>query len=115
MLLFTTLSQLIVSISIISVWTLRFKNVKEDFKKFRLSNFTRDMVGVTKTLLSIVLLFGLFWTSMTIPSAIILSLFMVAAQYFHWNAKNSFYKHLPSLILLFLLIFIIFSFLTNNY
>ena len=109
MLLLTAASQLIVSISILCVWTIRFKIVKEDFQKFKLPNLTRDIVGYTKVVLSIFLLCSLFLHQLAIAVSIFLALFMIAAQYFHWSVKNSFYKRLPSLILLSLLAFIIFS------
>jgi hypothetical protein len=103
------LSQIGVSLSILIVWTLRFNNVKSDFQKFKLDNLTRDTVGIIKSILSILLLLGLIWQVITVPVATILALFMIAAQYFHFSVKNSFYKHSPSLVLLMLLIFIIYQ------
>jgi len=41
--------------------------------------------------------------------AVLMGLFMVGAQYFHFKAKNPFIKHLPSLILLILSAFLAFT------
>lgn len=108
MLLLLSLSQITVSISILFVWLFRFQNVKRDFQSFGLSNLTRDLVGITKVVLSISLLFSLLFTQILLPTTILLSLFMLVAQYFHLSINNSFYKKAPSLILLVLLIFIIY-------
>ena len=107
--LISTLTQIAVSLSIFIVWIFRFHNVEREFKEFKLSNITRNLVGVTKTSLSSALLLGIWYPEFIIPSAISLAIFMIFAQYFHYSVSNSWQKHLPSLVLFLLLILIIFS------
>jgi len=99
-------SQILVGISVIYVWTFRYDNVVKEFNQFGLNDLTRNLVGASKIALSTLLIAGIWYSSLvTIPS-IIMGLFMIAAQYFHFKIKNSFFKHLPSLILLILSVII---------
>ena len=42
------LAQIVVALSVLFVWTLRFHNVLKEFKQFGLSDLTRNLVGATK-------------------------------------------------------------------
>ena len=103
----TILVQLTLAISVAYVWVFRFHNVVEEFKLFGLSDLTRNFVGATKISLATLLVVGIWYSTLIfIPSAL-MGLFMIAAQYFHFKAKNPFIKHLPSLILLILCAFLV--------
>ncbi len=104
---FVGLAQLIIAISVAYVWIFRFDNVVKEFKKFGLSDLTRNFVGASKISLATLLLAGIWYPSLIVIPCIIMSLFMVAAQYFHFKLGNPFNKHLPSLILLILCAFIL--------
>lgn len=100
------LSQIIVAVSVYYVWIFRYFNVIKEFNQFGLSDLTRSFVGAAKISLATLLIVGIWYPEfITIPSAL-MGLFMVAAQYFHFKIKNSFIKHLPSLILLILCVFL---------
>jgi hypothetical protein len=105
----THLSQIIVAISVVYVWTFRFHNVLKEFEQFGLSDLTRNMVGATKIALATLLVAGIWYPSLVFIPAIIMGLLMIGAQYFHFKINNPFIKHLPSLILLILSIFIAYS------
>ena len=102
----TKLVQMTIAISVAYVWVFRFHNVVEEFKKFGLSDLTRTFVGASKVALATLLITGI-WYPLLIPiPAILMGLFMLSAQYFHFKIKNPLIKHLPSLILLILCVFI---------
>ena len=103
------LLQIVVAISVIYVWTFRFHNVLKEFEQFKLSALTRNLVGATKISLSTLLVVGIWYPELVLIPAIIMSILMISAQYFHFKIKNPFVKHLPSLILLILCIMIAYS------
>jgi len=104
----TKLVQMTVAISVAYVWVLRFHNVVEEFKKFGLSDLTRNFVGATKISLATLLVVGIWYSSLVFIPSVLMGLFMIAAQYFHFKTKSPFIKHLPSLILLILCAFLAF-------
>lgn len=99
-------AQLIVAISVVYVWVFRYEVIIKEFKQFELSDLTRTFVGASKVALATMLVTGIWYTSLISISAMLMGLFMLAAQYFHFKIKNPFIKHLPSLILLILCAFI---------
>ena len=103
------LAQVTIAISVLYVWVFRFDNVIGEFKQFELSDLTRNMVGATKIILSTILVVGIWYPAIVLIPAILMGLLMLAAQYYHFKIKNPFIKHLPSLILLFLCVFIVFQ------
>ena len=105
----THLSQIIVAISVVYVWTFRFHNVLKEFEQFGLSDLTRNMVGATKIALATLLVAGIWYPSLVFIPAVLMGLLMIGAQYFHFKISNPFMKHLPSLILLALSAFIAYS------
>jgi hypothetical protein len=103
------LVQLIVAISVLYVWTFRFNNVLKEFEQFGLSDLTRNIVGTTKIALATLLVAGVWYSSLVLIPSILMGLLMIGAQYFHFKISNPFIKHLPSLILLALSVFIAYS------
>ena len=97
---FQSLAQIALSLSVAYVWIFRYENVVKEFKHFGLSNLIRNFVGVSKIALATLLVAGLWFSSLVFVPSILMGMFMVAAQYFHFKTKNPFIKHLPSLILL---------------
>lgn len=103
---FLFLALIIVSASVFYVWIFRYNIIIKEFKQFRLSDVTRTFVGAAKVSLATLLATGI-WFPVLIPvPAILMGLFMLAAQYFHFKIKNPIVKHLPSLIFLILCVFI---------
>lgn len=100
--IFLSLMQLTLGLSVVYVWTFRFDNVIKEFKQFGLSDLTRNFVGASKIALATLLIAGIWHSSLVQIPSILMGLFMIAAQYFHFKIKNPFIKRLPSLILLIL-------------
>ena len=103
------LAQIGVAISVFFVWTFRMQNVLKEFEQFGLSDLIRNLVGATKISLATLLVVGIWCSSLVLIPSILMGMFMIAAQYFHFKIKNPFIKHLPSLILLILCAFITYS------
>ncbi|MBC7653922.1 MAG: DoxX family protein [Oligoflexus sp.] len=96
------LSQIIVAASVAYVWIFRYDVIIKEFKQFGLSDLTRAFVGATKVSIATLLIVGIWYPPLITIPAILMGLFMLAAQYFHFKIKNPFIKHLPSLFLLIL-------------
>lgn len=101
-----SVSQIVVGLSVVYVWTFRYDNVVKEFKQFGLNDLTRNLVGTSKIALATLLIAGIWYSSLVQIPSIIMGLFMIVAQYFHFKIKNPFMKHLPSLLLLILCIFL---------
>lgn len=100
--IFLSLAKIVVALSVAYVWIFRYDNVVKEFKQFGLSDLTRNFVGVSKIALATLLMAGIWYSSLVQIPAIVMGMFMIAAQYFHFKVKNPFIKHLPSLMLLLL-------------
>lgn len=101
-----TIAQIAVAASVAFVWIFRIHNVIKEFNQFGLNDVTRSFVGFAKTVLATLLIAGIWYPSLTLISAVLMGLFMVAAQYFHFKAGNPFKQRIPSLILLLLCVYI---------
>ncbi len=99
-------AQLIVALSIVCVWVFRFDNIVKEFKLYGLSDLTRSIVGAIKIAMSALLVAGIWYPGLVLVPAIIMAFLMVSAQYFHFKAGNPWQKHMPSLVLLILCLFI---------
>ena len=96
------IAQLVVALSVAYVWIFRYDNVVKEFKQFGLNDLTRNFAGATKIALATLLVAGIWYPLLVQIPSVLMGLFMIAAQYFHFKIKNPFSKHLPSLILLML-------------
>ena len=102
----TIIIQIIVALSVGYVWVFRFDNIVQEFKQYDLSDLTRTMVGSAKIVLATLLVAGIWYPALVLIPAIIMGLLMVGAQYYHFKIHNPWSKHLPSLVLLLLCVFI---------
>ncbi|MEJ6616563.1 MAG: DoxX family protein [Crocinitomicaceae bacterium] len=100
--IFLSIALITLGLSVAYVWVFRFDNVVKEFKQFGLSDLTRNFVGASKIALTTLLIAGVWHPSLVQIPSILMGMFMIAAQYFHFKIKNPFIKHLPSLILLIL-------------
>ncbi|MFN0275598.1 MAG: DoxX family protein [Chitinophagales bacterium] len=100
------IAQIIVALSIVYVWIFRFDNIVKEFKQYRLSDLARNIVGAAKIALSTLLVAGIWYSDLVLIPALLISFLMLAAQYFHFKVGNPWQKHIPSLLLLILCLFI---------
>ena len=106
------LAQLIVSISVIVVWVFRRDNIDIEFKLYKLSNLTKNIVGALKISLATMLILGIWYSELLLISSLSMAFLMLCAQYFHFKAKNPWYKYVPSLI--FLVLSLLIAYLQNE-
>lgn len=99
-------AQIIVATSVAYVWIFRYGIIIKEFKQFGLSDLTRTFVGASKISLATLIFAGIWYSSLIHIPAILMGLFMLSAQYFHFKVKNPFIKFIPSLIFLILCVFI---------
>jgi len=100
--------QALVSVSIFFVWVVRYNNVVEEFKLYRLPDWLRDLVGVLKLTFSLMLLIGITRVPLALAGSLGIAFLMVCAFFTHVRVKNPFFKMLPSLSLLVLALVIAF-------
>ncbi len=103
---YSIIAQVIVAVSIAYVWIFRFDNIVKEFKQYGLSDLTRNLVGSTKIAMSTLLIAGIWHADLVLFPALIIAFLMIAAQYFHFKVGNPWQKHMPSLFLLLLSLFI---------
>ncbi len=103
---YSIIAQVIVALSIAYVWIFRFDNIVKEFKQYGLSNLTRNIVGATKIALSTLLVAGIWYADLVLVPALLIAFLMLSAQYFHFKIGNPWRKHIPSLLLLILCLFI---------
>ena len=96
------IAQIILAVAVAYVWIFRYNNVVKEFKQFGLNDITRNFVGASKIALATLLVAGIWYSPLVQFSSVLMGLFMISAQYFHFKIKNPFIKHLPSLMLLIL-------------
>lgn len=99
-------AQLIVALSVGYVWVFRFDNIVTEFRQYGLSDLTRTLVGTAKIVLATLLVAGIWYPALVLVPALLMGLLMVGAQYFHFKVHNPWSKHLPSLFLMVLCVFI---------
>jgi hypothetical protein len=103
---YSIIAQVIVALSIGYVWIFRFDNIVKEFKQYGLSDLTRNLVGAAKIALSTLLVAGIWYPDLVLIPALLIAFLMLAAQYFHFKVGNPWQKHMPSLLLLILCLFI---------
>ena len=80
--------------SIVFVWGIRYANIKEEFKKFNLPNWLRDLVGILKLSFGIMLLNDSL--EIVYLGALGIAVLMIAATLTHIRLKSSLPRILPS-------------------
>ena len=103
---YSIVAQVIVAMSIAYVWIFRFDNIVKEFKQYNLSDLTRTIVGSSKIALSTLLVAGIWYPDLVLIPALLIAFLMLSAQYFHFKVGNPWEKHMPSLLLLILSLFI---------
>ena len=106
MTIYSIIAQVIVALSIAYVWIFRFDNIVKEFNQYGLSDLTRSIVGAAKIALSTLLVAGIWYPDLVLIPSLLIAFLMLSAQYFHFKVSNPWRKHIPSLLLLILSLFI---------
>jgi uncharacterized membrane protein YphA (DoxX/SURF4 family) len=102
---------IVVSVTVITAWTYNINldttfrggdatNMIEEFEAYGLNQTTMVVVGIFKVSCAIMLLFGLKYRKLILPAAGVMSLFMIAAVYFHFSISDPIIPTAPSLLML---------------
>ena len=100
------LLQALVAASIFFVWVVRYDNIKQEFKQYALPDWLRDLVGILKLTLSVLLLLGVERKAFAMAGGAGIAFLMGCAFVMHLRMKNPVVKMLPCLMLLVLSAFI---------
>ena len=106
MTIYSIIAQVIVALSIAYVWIFRFYNIVKEFNQYGLSDLSRSIVGAAKIALSTLLIAGIWYPDLVLIPSLLMAFLMISAQYFHFKVSNPWRKHIPSLLLLILSLFI---------
>ena len=98
--------EIFVAASIFFVWVVRYREIIEEFKFYKLPPWLRDLVGILKLSFAFMLFSNDIYVTIFGASGIIF--LMAAAVYTHVRVKNPFHKMLPAFGLIVLNLIIIF-------
>lgn len=115
---FTVAAKIIIFMSIINVWFIRFnkptpwrggdsKSMKEEFETYRLSPAIMYIIGTIKISLAVMLLISIWIKDLSTPAAGAMGIFMLGAIAMHFKADDPSIKSFPALILFLLSIGIV--------
>lgn len=94
----SVICQLAIALWILKVWVIRYDTITEDFKSFKFPDWMRTAVGITKAILCIFLLSGIWINQFAIASSISMGILMIGAIFAHYRASHSFSKTLEAII-----------------
>jgi hypothetical protein len=100
------IAQIVLALSVAYVWIFRFDNIVLEFKQYGLPDLIRNIVGASKIALATLLIAGIWYPGLVLYSALSMAFLMICAQLAHFKVKNPISKHIPSLILLLISLFI---------
>lgn len=92
--------QALVVASICFVWVVRYDNIIDEFTRYALPNWMRDMVGVLKLTFSLLLLLGIERKPLAIVGGLGIGSLMICAFVVHIRVKNPWMKRIPCVFLL---------------
>ena len=107
----SAIAQVIIALGIFNVWILRYgrptpyrpsnaANMADEFRRYGLPDWARMVVGATKLSLAVLLIVGLQYTPLVVPSAAVMVVLMVGAILAHVRAGDPLVKSVPALTML---------------
>jgi uncharacterized membrane protein YphA (DoxX/SURF4 family) len=96
----TIFLQALVAVSIFFVWVVRYENIVEEFKHYRLPEWMRDLVGILKLTLALLLVLGVSNPRYAVIGGVGIAVLMLGAFVTHHRVKSPIVKRLPCLGLL---------------
>lgn len=111
--------KIIISLSVLNVWLLRANkktswrganatSLKNEFKKYGLSETTMKIVGFVKITLAILIAASIFYPEIENYSALGMAIMMLGAIAMHFKIKDEFKCYVPSLLFFGLSLFLFF-------
>jgi hypothetical protein len=100
MILVSTVINVFIAASIFFVWVIRYDNIIREFKEFGLPDGLRDITGIFKLSLALLLILDLRNPELQIFGAVGIAALMACAQAVHFRAGTALFRRLPSFALL---------------
>lgn len=91
--------QFIIAISILNVWVLQYRSMSDQFQEFNLPGWTKNAVGVTKGILCVMLIGGIWMYQLAVIASIGIAISMLFAIIVHMRARHDMSKIIPAIIL----------------
>tara|TARA_B110000003_G_C16561286_1_gene500516 strand:+ start:583 stop:948 length:366 start_codon:yes stop_codon:yes gene_type:complete len=115
MALLTILINLIIALTLLNVWLIRFNkktmfrggdsnSMKEEFTVYGLPLWFMYFIGFLKIILAVLLILGIWFYQLNFYSYIILSILMIGAIIMHFKVKDPIIKTVPAISVLTLLL-----------
>ncbi len=95
----TVICELIIALWILKIWVIRYETIKEDFKSFNLPDWMRNAVGITKGILCLFLLSGIWINQFAIAASISIGALMIGAILAHYHAQHTMKKTLEAIFI----------------
>ena len=103
--------QIIVALSLLNVWLLRFhrgtayrggdaRSMREEFAVYGLPAWFTYFIGSLKVGAALGLIAGLWLHFLVFPSALLVCILMLGALAMHWKVRDPLKKSLPALVML---------------
>ncbi len=112
--------QLVIALGIINVWVLRpgkptpwrpegARNLAEEFRRYGLPDWMRQLVGAAKLSLAVLLILGIWYPILAVAAAIGIAILMAGAVGAHLKIGDPLRKALPSFTLLVLSVLVAYA------
>jgi hypothetical protein len=106
-----TIAQLVIGVGLLNVWLIRAgkstnyrggaaTTLAEEFAVYGLPKWSYPIVGVAKVTLAVLLLIGIWYSPVTRPASLLISLLMLAAVCMHAKVRDPITKVVPASTLL---------------
>lgn len=106
-----TIAQLIIGLGLLNVWLIRAgkstnyrggaaKTLAEEFAVYGLPKWSYPIVGVAKVTSAVLLIIGIWYSPVTRPASLLISLLMLAAVLMHAKVRDPLSKAVPASTLL---------------
>jgi DoxX-like family len=102
----STIAQVVIAVSVFSVWVFRFESIEKEFGEYRFPVLFRSFIGAAKIALSTLLVVGVWYPAPVLVAAIGMAVLMAGAQWSHFKVRHAFPRFVPSLVLLLLSLFV---------
>ena len=99
--------KIVILISILYVWVVRYQNIVDEFNSYRLPPWLRDLVGILKISFGVMLFSNNY--NVVLIGVFGIIILMCSAQVVHFNNKTTSIDRLPSLALIILSILVLFK------
>jgi len=119
MVILSFIFNLAISITLLNVWLVRFNkktiyrggdahSMREEFTVYGLPTWFMYIVGFLKIILALLMIVGIWFTSINLYCYILLSILMIGAIIMHLKVRDPIIKSIPALCVLISVLFLIF-------